>query len=89
MIALGIRANSDQQQTGYDELNHHFLRGQAGGDGRPSAEMKLSGVAVTDNDECLKPVEFINICSHKVKVKSSTKTHTAVSIPESLGKDFL
>jgi len=51
--------------------------------------MKLSGVAITDNDECLKPVEFVNICSHKEKVKSSTKTHTAVSIPESLGKDFL
>ena len=31
--------------------------------------MKLSGVAVTDNGECLKPVEFVNICSHKEKVK--------------------
>jgi hypothetical protein len=51
--------------------------------------MKLSGVAVTDNDECLQPVEFVYSYSHKEKVKSSTKTHTAVSIPESLGKDFL
>ena len=50
--------------------------------------MKLSGVAITDNDECLKPVQLVNIYSHKEKVKWPTKTHTAVSIPESLRNDF-
>ena len=66
-----------------------FFEGKQGEDGRLSAEMKLSGVAITDNDECLRPVQFVNSYSHKQKVNSATKTHTAVSIPESLGKDFL
>ena len=58
--------NNGQGETNSNTI---FLRGQAGGDGRLSAEMKLSGVAITDNDECLKPVQLVNIYSHKEKVK--------------------